>query len=58
MGNYFMAMAERVDGDIPATMRDRNAATLARWIFGTRPQEVHIRHLQRVVRLPGLRTAT
>jgi hypothetical protein len=38
MGNYFMAMAERVDGDIPATMRDRNAATLARWIFGTRPR--------------------
>jgi hypothetical protein len=58
IGDYFMAMAERVYGDIPATMRDRNAATLARWIFGTRPQEVHIRHLQRVVRLPGLRTAT
>jgi hypothetical protein len=30
---------------------------LAYWILGTRPKEVHIRYLQREVRLPGLRTA-
>jgi hypothetical protein len=30
---------------------------LARWIIKQRPDEVHVRHLQREVRLPGLRTA-
>jgi hypothetical protein len=36
---------------------ERTAATLARWIFDERPTEIHVRHLQRTVRLPGLRTA-
>ena len=40
-----------------ATERERGAATLARWIFGQRPQEVHVRRLQREVRLSGLRSA-
>jgi hypothetical protein len=57
IGDYFMAMAERVYGDPAATTRYRDAAALADWILKTRPQEVHIRHLQREVRLPGLRTA-
>jgi hypothetical protein len=54
---YFMAMAEGVYGNFAATTQDRNAAVLARWILSTRPKEMHIRHLQRKVRLPGLRTA-
>jgi Protein of unknown function (DUF3987) len=57
IGDYFGAMAERVYGDAAATTQDRDAATLARWIIQTRPTEVHVRHLQREVRLPGLRTA-
>jgi hypothetical protein len=57
VGDYFMSMAERVYGDAVSTREDRNAATLARWIMRERPSEVHPRHLQRVVRLPGLRTA-
>ena len=55
--DYFMAMAEGVYVDFAATSRDRNAAVLARWILHTRPKEMHIRRLQREVRLPGLRTA-
>jgi hypothetical protein len=57
IGDYFMAMAERVYGNVAATTRACGAATLTRWILGTRPQELHIRHLQREVWLPGLRTA-
>jgi hypothetical protein len=50
-------MAERVYGDAAATERERVAATLARWIIAERPAELHVRHLQRNVRLLGLRTA-
>lgn len=57
IGDYFLPMAERVYGDQGAPACRRNAATLARWILDARPTEVHIRHLQRAVRLPGLRTA-
>jgi hypothetical protein len=57
VSDYFMPMAERVYGDAGATATERMAATLARWIVRERPDEVHIRHLQREVRLPGLRTA-
>jgi hypothetical protein len=57
VGDYFTAMAERVYGGITGTTRDRNATALARWILNTRPTAVHIRYLQREVRLPGLRTA-
>ncbi len=55
--DYFMQMAERVFGDAAATPAERNAATLARWIIRNQAKEVHIRHLQRNVRLPGLNTA-
>jgi hypothetical protein len=57
LADYFAPMAERVYGDAAATERERGAATLARWIFGQRPQEVHVRRLQREVRLSGLRSA-
>ena len=52
-----MPMAERVYGDAAATHAERIAATLARWIVREHPPEVHVRELQRNVRLPGLRTA-
>ena len=54
---YFLPMAARVYGDAAAVEDERTAATLARWIFEEHPAEVHVRHLQRNVRLPGLRTA-
>jgi hypothetical protein len=57
MADYFVPMAERVYGDAAASERERNAATLARWILSSRSAEVHVRHLQRDVRLPGLRSA-
>jgi hypothetical protein len=50
-------MAERVYGDAAIPLADRNAATLARWIRSERPADVHVRHVQRVVRLPRLTTA-
>jgi hypothetical protein len=57
VAEYFMPMAERVYGDAAATQTERNAATLARWIVKTKVREVHVRFLQREVRLPGLREA-
>jgi hypothetical protein len=57
VGEYFMPMAERVFGDASASDDERGAATLSRWIFKVRPEEVHVRHLLREVRLPGLRNA-
>ncbi len=52
--DYFMPTAERVYGDAATAPVDRNAATLARWIIKSRPAEVHVRHVQRRVRLSGL----
>jgi Protein of unknown function (DUF3987) len=57
VGDYWVPMAERVYGDAAAARDGRNAATLARWIIRERPDEVHVRHVQREVRLPGLQTA-
>ena len=57
VAEYFMPMAARVFGDAAATQAERNAATLARWIVRERPREVHSPHLQRKVRLSGLKTA-
>jgi hypothetical protein len=57
VGEYFMLMAERVFGDASASDDERGAATLSRWIFKERPEEVHVRTLLREVRLPGLRSA-
>jgi hypothetical protein len=55
--SYVLAMAARVYGDATASQIDRNAATLARWIVRTKATEVHVRQLQREVRLPGLKSA-
>jgi hypothetical protein len=57
IGDYFVSMAQRVYRCDTATTQDRSAAILARRILTTRPTEVHIRHLQRKIRLPGLRAA-
>lgn len=54
---YLIPMAERVYGDAAATTAEKNAATLAKWIRKTQPAEVHVRHLQRNERLPGLNRA-
>jgi hypothetical protein len=54
---YFIPMAERVYGDAAISRKQRRAATLARWIKANKPNEVHVRHLQREVLLEGLRTA-
>jgi hypothetical protein len=57
VADYFMPMAARVYGDAAAPASERNAITLARWIMQKRPQDLHVRRLQREVRLPGLGTA-
>ena len=57
VAEFFMPMAERVYGDAAATPDQRRAATLARWIWKTRPAVVHVRTLQRETRLPGLTSA-
>ena len=57
VADYFMPTAERVFGDAASSRPERNAATLARWIDRTKPREVHVRTLQREVRLPGLNNA-
>jgi hypothetical protein len=49
-----MPMAERVFGDAERTRADLDALTLAQWIRKARPTEIHVRTLQRDVRLPGL----
>jgi hypothetical protein len=54
---YVMPMAERTFGDAAASREDRNITILAHWIAQERPSEVHVRTLQREVRLPGLKDA-
>ena len=57
VAEYAMPMAERTYGDAACTARDRNTATLARWIKKERPDAIHVRNMQRKIRLPGLTTA-
>jgi hypothetical protein len=57
MQDYFVPMAERTYGDAAATKAERDARTLANWIIRNRPEAVHVRHLQRQIRLPEMRTA-
>lgn len=57
VADYAMPMAARVFGDAAMPTSERDAATLARWIVANKAVEVHVRHMQRVVRLPGLGTA-
>jgi hypothetical protein len=55
--DYFLAMARRIYSDAETLTVERNAATIAGWILDTGATEVYVRHLQRKVRLPGLRLA-
>jgi hypothetical protein len=55
--DYFLPMAERTFGDAGATMEERNAATLARWIQRQRRETVNVRQVRDHARLPGLREA-
>jgi putative DNA primase/helicase len=57
VSEYFLPMAARVFGDADASGAEHSAATLARWILKERPDKVHVRWLQREVRLSGLRSA-
>lgn len=57
VADYFMPMAARVYGDAAIPPTERNAATLARWIIQEKPHEVHVRNVQKDVRLPGMRSA-
>src|SRR5205823_6721595 len=57
MTEYFIPMVARGYDDAQPGARERNAAVLARWIVRNWPQELYPRHLQRDVRLPGMRTA-
>ncbi len=57
VADYLMPMSERVYGDAGAPLAERYAATIARWIIHTKAKGVHVRHLLREVRLPGLRDA-
>jgi hypothetical protein len=57
VGEYVMPMAERTYGDAACPKMDRSTATLARWIAKAKPEEVHVRDLQRKVRLQGLTKA-
>lgn len=55
--DYVLPMDARTYGDAACTQKDRNTATLARWLAGKRPPAVHVREMQRKIRLPGLTTA-
>jgi hypothetical protein len=55
--DYVIPSAERTYGDAACSDADRNVTMLARWIAKERPDSVHVRDMQRNVRLPGLTTA-
>jgi Protein of unknown function (DUF3987) len=52
--DYIIPSAQRTYGDATCSGEDRNITMLARWIAKERPQAVHVRHMQRNVRLQGL----
>src|SRR5262249_6764657 len=54
---YFLPMAQRAYGVPVAAMRLPGTETLARWITSAGATGAHTRHLQRRVRLSGLRPA-
>jgi hypothetical protein len=57
VSEYVLPMAERTYSDATCTETDNNTTTLARWIKEERPTLIHVRHMQRHVRLPGLQDA-
>lgn len=54
---YLIPVAERVYGKTVQPPAARNVQTLARWIVTTHAREVHVRHIQRKIFLPGLTKA-
>ena len=60
VADYAMPMAERTFGDAACSQADRNITTLARWVREEgqgRITEIHVRTMQREVRLAGLTDA-
>jgi hypothetical protein len=57
VSEYVLPMAERTYSDAACTETDSNTMRLANWIKKERPDFVHIRDMQRNVRLAGLRDA-
>jgi hypothetical protein len=57
VGEYVLPMAERTYNDAACTETDNNTTTLAKWIKKNRPDAIHVRDMQRKVRLAGLRDA-
>jgi hypothetical protein len=57
VSEYVIPSAERTYSDATCSEADNNTTTLARWIAKERPAAVHVRDMQRNVRLPGLRDA-
>src|SRR5262249_42374855 len=57
VSEYVMPMAERTYSDAASTETDSNAMRLAHHIKKERPDFIHVRDLQRNVRLAGLRDA-
>ncbi len=53
VADYLMPMGERVYGDAAMPQVERNGCTLARWIYRSRPREVHVPTLQRQVQATG-----
>ena len=52
--SYAIPMARRAYGSSVQDFQQSQIQTLARWIVNCRATEVHVRYLQRQVRLPGL----
>jgi hypothetical protein len=52
--NYVIPSAQRTYGDATSSGEDRNITMLARWIAKERPRAIHVRDMQRNVRLQGL----
>jgi hypothetical protein len=57
VSEYVLPMAERTYSDAACSETDSNTMRLAHWIKKERPDFVHVRDMQRNVRLAGLRDA-
>jgi hypothetical protein len=57
VSEYVLPMAERTYSDAASPETDSNTMRLAHWIKKERPEFVHVRNMQRSVRLAGLRDA-
>jgi hypothetical protein len=57
VSEYAMPMAERTYSDAACPETDANTMRLAHWIKKERPSSIHVRDMQRNVRLAGLRDA-